>query len=75
MVPAVVAAPDSPAFDIVPRFAGGTTHGVVITEKNGKIVGLVSQTDLLATISHFIGLEPPAIRQNSTDSVTVSAKC
>lgn len=74
MVPAVIAAPDSPAFDIVPRFAGGTTHGVVITEKNGKIVGLVSQTDLLATISCLIGLKTPVIGQTPPHSHMVAAE-
>lgn len=51
LTPAVTARPTEPAIGLLPRLTDGVTHAVVITDETGKVVGIVSQTDLLATLA------------------------
>jgi CBS domain-containing membrane protein len=49
--PAVVAKASDPAIGLLPRLTDGLTHAVVIVDEHGKVEGIVSQTDLLVTVS------------------------
>jgi CBS domain-containing membrane protein len=49
-VPAV-AAPADPAMSIIPVLTDGQTHAVVITDADGRVCGLITQTDLLAALA------------------------
>jgi CBS domain-containing membrane protein len=51
MRPAAVAAPQTPAVDLVTRLTDGLTHAVVIVAEHGHVHGLVTQTDLLAALA------------------------
>lgn len=47
MVPAVTASPLRPALELLPELGDGRNHAAVIIDTDHRIVGLVSQTDLL----------------------------
>ena len=77
MSTAVTAAPDHDAFTILPALTDGRTHAVVITNQDEKIVGLITQTDLLTALARTLPLEPvsydlnhiiPASRNPKSDS-------
>ena len=40
-----------PAIGLLPILTDGLTHAVVIVEEDGTLEGIVSQTDLLATLA------------------------
>lgn len=46
--PAITAAPDDPALSLLPVLTDGRSHAVVIVDGGRRILGLVTQTDLLA---------------------------
>lgn len=48
---AATARPSDPAIGLLPRLTDGATHAVVILDDGGKVVGIISQTDLLATLA------------------------
>lgn len=52
--PAVTARPDSPITDLIPLLSNGRTHAVIITEGEGRIAGIVTQTDLLVAVSRAL---------------------
>ena len=47
MAPAVVERPDTPAFRLLGPLASGRTHEVAIVDDGGKLLGVVTPTDLL----------------------------
>ena len=49
--PAVVARASDPAISLLPRLTDGLTHAVVIVSEDGAVEGIMSQTDLLVTVS------------------------
>lgn len=51
MASPATAAPDDPAIGLLPALTDGSTHGVVIVDAERRVVGLVTQTDLLATLA------------------------
>jgi CBS domain-containing membrane protein len=51
ITPAVIAKASDPAIGLLPRLIDGMTHAVVIIDDNGMVEGIVSQTDLLATLA------------------------
>ncbi|MBS7695970.1 MULTISPECIES: HPP family protein [unclassified Chelatococcus] len=52
VVPARTASPDTPAVALLPVLTDGRTHAVIVT--NGrKVVGLISQTDLLSALGRL----------------------
>lgn len=51
-VPAT-ASPSSPAFGLLPVLTDGRAHAVIITDPLHRVLGLISQTDLLSAISRF----------------------
>jgi len=51
MSPARTARPDEPAATLVPALTDGRRHAVVVTGPEGRVLGIVTQTDLLATLA------------------------
>jgi CBS domain-containing membrane protein len=56
MATPVAASPETPAMELVPRLTDGKAHAVVIVDDDGRILGLVTQTDLLATLAKLPAL-------------------
>ena len=51
MRPAVTALPATPVIDIVGYLSDGVSHAVIIVSETGHAIGLVTQTDLLCTLT------------------------
>ncbi|PWC34544.1 hypothetical protein TSO352_21200 [Azospirillum sp. TSO35-2] len=51
MTPAVTERPDTPVFRLLGRLSDGKTHDVVIVDQNRRLLGLVTQTDLLVVLA------------------------
>ena len=51
MSSAGTAAPDTPAMSLLPALTDGRSHGVVIVDAGRHILGLITQTDLLAAVA------------------------
>ncbi|GAA4127227.1 HPP family protein [Aminobacter aganoensis] len=47
---AVTAGPDEPAVGLLPRLTDGVAHAVIVVDRAYHVVGVISQTDLLATL-------------------------
>ena len=45
------AAPSDPAISLLPRLTSGLIHAVVVLNNDRRVIGIVSQTDLLATLA------------------------
>ena len=43
--------PHDPAFGLVARLTEGSSHAVMIVERDGRLAGIVTQTDLLSTLA------------------------
>lgn len=54
MSDAATAAPDDPALALVPVLTDGRTHAVIIVDAERQILGLITQTDLLAALARSI---------------------
>lgn len=52
-VAAATAAPSAPAVSLVEVLTDGRTHAVMITDAGGRLLGLVTQTDLLAALARL----------------------
>ncbi|GLS17650.1 membrane protein [Labrys miyagiensis] len=52
---AVTATPGTPALSLIPRLTDGSAHAVVIVLEEGRVAGLVTQTDLLAATARLAG--------------------
>ncbi|WP_083467838.1 HPP family protein [Methylobacterium tarhaniae] len=51
MSAARTAGPDEPALVLVPALTDGRTHAVVVTAPDRRVLGIVTQTDMLATLA------------------------
>lgn len=51
MSPAVTAVAEAPAVALIPTLTDGQTHAVVIVDESKAILGIVTQTDLLAALA------------------------
>ncbi|MBC2773445.1 HPP family protein [Rhizobium sp. AQ_MP] len=51
---AVTATPTEPAVGLLPRLTDGLSHIVVVTDDDRHVLGVVSQTDLLATLARSL---------------------
>ncbi|ACL59567.1 HPP family protein [Methylobacterium nodulans] len=51
MSKARTAGPDDPAVGLVPMLTDGRTHAIIITAADRTILGIITQTDLLATLA------------------------
>jgi len=56
MRPASTASPEAPALSLITTLTDGQTHAVVVVDDEHHILGLVTQTDLLTTLSRLPGL-------------------
>ncbi len=56
--PVATAAPDDPALGLLPILTDGRSHAVVIVDGDGRIAGLVTQTDLLAAVGRSLYMQP-----------------
>ena len=54
MAPASTASPATPAFGQIGPLTDGRTHTVVILDSTGQVVGLLTQTDLLAAAARML---------------------
>lgn len=52
--PALTARPEELAMNLVPRLSDGRSHAVVVTGGDGRIAGLITQTDLLAALARSL---------------------
>ncbi|WP_233382197.1 HPP family protein [Methylobacterium sp. C25] len=59
---AKVAAKDDPAVGLVQTLTDGRTHAIVIVSADRMIIGVITQTDLLATLARHATLQPIAGR-------------
>jgi len=53
MSAASTAAPDDPALSLLPVLTDGRTHAVVIVDESHLVLGLITQTDLLAAMARM----------------------
>ncbi|MER9423712.1 HPP family protein [Mesorhizobium sp. M0317] len=56
---ASTAAADSPAMALLPVLTDGRTHAVIIVDGNSRILGLITQTDLLAATARAQAADKP----------------
>ena len=52
--PALTVRPDELAMNLVPRLSDGRSHAVIVIEGEGRIAGLITQTDLLAALARSL---------------------
>jgi CBS domain-containing membrane protein len=53
--------PDTPALRLVAPLTDGRTHAVVVVDDERRVVGVVTQTDLLAAISRLLDSRPAEV--------------
>ncbi len=54
MIVPPVARPQDPALSLLPVLTNGRSHAVIITDADNQVVGLISQTDLLAALARLV---------------------
>lgn len=54
------ASPASPAFGLLPVLTDGRAHAVVVTDPLRRVLGLISQTDMLTAVARFPLLAGPS---------------
>jgi CBS domain-containing membrane protein len=52
--PAKTAAPDAPAVTLLPDLTDGRTHAVIVIDADKKVLGVISQTDLLSALGRTL---------------------
>ena len=57
---AATALASDPAMGLVPRLTDGTIHAVVVIDADRRITGIISQTDLLATLAKSLSRTGPS---------------
>ncbi len=58
MAQAPVAGATQPALSLVPALSDGRSHAVMVVDAAGRLVGLVTQTDLLAALARLLATSP-----------------
>jgi CBS domain-containing membrane protein len=56
---AATARPADPAIGLLPQLTAGTIHAVVVIDDDRRVVGIISQTDLLATLAKSLSQTGP----------------
>lgn len=56
---AATARPSDPAIGLLPRLTDGSIHAVVVLDDEHHVVGIISQTDLLATLAKSLSQSGP----------------
>ena len=59
---AATAAASSPAMGLLPVLTDGRTHAVIIVDDDGRILGLITQTDLLAATARLRVADKPSLK-------------
>jgi CBS domain-containing membrane protein len=54
MVPAATARPNDPVLGLLPALTNGRSHAVIVVDDAEHVLGLISQTDLLATVATLL---------------------
>lgn len=49
-----MAQPSDPAISLVPKLTDGVSHAVVIADSDRKVLGILTQTDMLATVARSL---------------------
>ncbi|RWM06515.1 HPP family protein [Mesorhizobium sp.] len=62
MSKAGTASPDTPAMSLLPALTDGHSHAVVIVDAGRRILGLITQTDLLAAAARVQTADRPALK-------------
>jgi len=57
---AVTASPDEAVVELLPRLTDGVAHAVVVVDQARHVVGVISQTDLLATLGKSLAHNNPS---------------
>lgn len=55
---AATARPSDPAIGLLPRLTDGVSHAVVVVDEENSVVGIISQTDLLAALAKSVSRKP-----------------
>jgi CBS domain-containing membrane protein len=58
MTPAATAQPDSPAMAQLGTLTDGVTHAILIVDNEHRVIGLISQTDMLAALGRMVQTLP-----------------
>lgn len=53
---ALTAAQDDPVVGLIPKLNDGSRHAAVIVEPDGRVAGIISQTDLLAALARLVSI-------------------
>ncbi|MDE4914617.1 HPP family protein [Methylobacterium sp. 092160098-2] len=54
MTGAQTAGPDEPVVALAPSLTDGRTHAVVVVDEDRRVLGIITQTDLLATLTRLL---------------------
>ena len=54
LTPAKTASPEAPAVTLLPDLTDGRTHAVIVTGADSKVLGVISQTDLLSALGRTL---------------------
>jgi CBS domain-containing membrane protein len=46
--------PDEPVVALTPSLTDGRTHAVIVVDENRHVLGIITQTDLLATLTRLL---------------------
>ncbi|GJD78477.1 membrane protein [Methylobacterium gregans] len=63
MSDAQTAEPDEPVVSLAPSLTDGRTHAVVVVDDDRQILGIITQTDLLATLTRLLSAKAFAPRE------------
>jgi CBS domain-containing membrane protein len=66
---AATAGPSDPAIGLLPRLTDGATHAVVVCDEDGRVIGIISQTDLLATLAKSLSQTGAGIMSGSGQGI------
>lgn len=61
MSDAKTAMPSDPVVKLAASLADGHTHAVIVTAEDRSILGIITQTDMLATFTRLLSMEAPAV--------------
>jgi len=53
-----------PALSLLPVLTDGRTHAVIVVDTDRRVLGLISQTDLLSAMARLLAARDPAVARN-----------
>lgn len=72
-VSARTVSPASPAASLLPVFTDGRAHVVIVTDASRKVIGVISQTDLLSALGRLAftpRTEQPGLQSREQEPLT-----